>query len=105
MELKKIGEEGNDNRQRLIQILLWPEKKLTNEHAVSGLLDYLPDMYMMKRFIGACLIGARAVSQDRFALRLALLSPDRPASGCITYKLQVECSLLISYDVRLGGVD
>ena len=28
----------------------------------------LPDMYVMKRFIGACLIGARAVSQDRFAL-------------------------------------
>ena len=63
---------------------LWPEKKLAIEYAVSGLLDYLPDMYMMKRFIGTCLIGARAVSQDRFALRLALLSPDRPASGCIT---------------------
>ena len=86
---------------RLIQIFwtiyikLWPEKKLAFEHAISGMLDYLPDMYMMKRFIGACLIGARAVSQDRFALRLALLSPDRPASGCITYKLQVECSLLL----------
>ena len=29
----------------------------------------LPDMYIMKRFIGACLIGPRAMSQDLLALR------------------------------------
>ena len=34
----------------------------------------LTDMYTMKRFIGACLIGARAVSQDR---------PLRPQIGVI----------------------
>ena len=48
-----------------------------------------PDMYMMKRFMGACLMGARAVSQERFARRVALLSPDRPASGCITFGIDM----------------
>ena len=30
-----------------------------------------PDMYMMNMFIGACLMGPRARSQERLALRLA----------------------------------
>ena len=79
--------------------MLKPEKKL----AISRLLDCLPDMYMMKRFIGACLIGARAVSQDRFALRLALLSPALPASACMTCT-SYRSSAHYSNDVRLGRV-
>merc|ERR1719259_71588 len=38
---------------------------------MMGKMDMvLPDMYMMNRFIGACLIGPRARSQDRFAFRV-----------------------------------
>ena len=48
---------------------------------VMGTMEIvLPDMYMMKTFMGACLMGPKAKSQDLLAFKVASLCLE--ASAC-----------------------
>ena len=42
----------------------------------------LPDMYIMMAFIGSCLAGARAISQDFLSLRVSVSSGVGALRGC-----------------------
>ena len=42
----------------------------------------LPDMYIMIAFMGSCLAGARAISQDFFNLSLSVSSAEGALRGC-----------------------